>query len=38
MRCCRHHDNEKGDWDYDVQGDAVHGPVDRDEVLLTSRQ
>ena len=35
MRCCRHHDNEKGDSDYDVQGDAVHGPVDREDVLQT---
>ena len=36
MRCCRHHDNEKGDSDYDVLVYTVYGPVERDEVLQTS--
>ena len=30
--------NEKSYWDYHVQGDAMHGPVDRDEVLQTLKQ
>ena len=33
--------NEENDWDHNVEGDAVHGPVDcvsRDKVLQVLQQ